>query len=97
MTIEQYEQLDWSPTTWALLQLGMVLFTVAVIGLFVWMVHRAGQATAPVRAVEPEAAAELEPSPAPSAPSAASPVAVQPAIAEPAADPASVDPDLAHV
>lgn len=60
MTIEQYEQLDWSPATWVFLQMGMVLFTVAVICLYAWLVYRADDAAARVGAVEPERALELE-------------------------------------
>jgi hypothetical protein len=57
---DTYRQLDWSPTVWVFLQLGVVLFTVAVIGLFVWMVHRAGQATMPVQLPAPAPEPALE-------------------------------------
>lgn len=96
MTVDQYEQLGWSPTTWALLQLGMVLFTVAVIGLFVWMVHRAGQATAPVRA------REAEPVPGLAVPDGPKAVAALEAVREtppeaPAVSLPRVEPQLTHV
>jgi hypothetical protein len=94
MTIEQYEQLGWSPTTWALLQLGMVLFTVAVIGLFVWMVHRAGEATGPVRTVRPEPAAELQ---APAEPTELVSAPDVPDVDPATVDLAGVDSELAHV
>jgi heme/copper-type cytochrome/quinol oxidase subunit 2 len=51
---EQYAQLDWSPTTWALLQLGMVLVTVVVMAVTVTLAARASQATRPAAQV-PEA------------------------------------------
>ncbi|MDN4174200.1 hypothetical protein QWY28_14650 [Nocardioides sp. SOB77] len=46
-----YEQLDWSPTTWALLQGGMALMAVICMGLAVLLAFRASQATKPATTV----------------------------------------------
>lgn len=42
---DEYQYLDWGPTTWALLLMSVALFTIAVIGLFVFMVYRACETT----------------------------------------------------
>lgn len=64
MTIDQYEQLEWSATTWVLLQMGMTLFVFGVVILFVVMVYRAGEATLapqPEAKPDPEALAATAP------------------------------------
>ena len=68
---QQYVQHDWSNLTYVLLEVGMVVFVVIVMGLFLVMVQRAGQATGPARPsveqqpprLEPTAASEALPQP----------------------------------
>ncbi|MBC9733287.1 hypothetical protein [Nocardioides marmotae] len=62
-----YEQLDWSPLTWALLQGGMALVAVFCMGLAVLMAFRASQATAPAPAATEPPATELPVTELPSA------------------------------
>jgi flagellar biogenesis protein FliO len=44
-----YYDFNPSATTWVLMLSGMVLFVVALSLLLIYLVHRAGQATAPAR------------------------------------------------
>lgn len=61
MSQNQYVQLDWSPVTWSLLLAGMIVFVTGTICLFIYQVHKAGQATAPrPPAVELPAHEEIE-------------------------------------
>lgn len=53
-----YEQLDWSPVTWALLLGGMAMAAVICMSLAVVMAYRASQAT------RPQTTAAQDPTPA---------------------------------
>ena len=53
MAANDYYDFNPSPTTWAILLSGFVLFVVALSLLLILMVHR-GETPGPVRAAEPE-------------------------------------------
>lgn len=55
---EQYVQHDWSYVVWALMLTGMVVAVLAAMGLFLVMVSRACQATAPQRDAAADAAVD---------------------------------------
>jgi len=46
-----FTQNDWSPLTWTLMFTGMVFFFVALMGLLIFLVARAGDATSAPAAV----------------------------------------------
>ena len=46
-----YEQLDWSPATWALLQAGMALMVLICMSVSVLLMLRASQASRPTAVV----------------------------------------------
>lgn len=57
-------QYSWSPATWALVLTGMVGFVLVLMLALIFMVHRAGEATAP-KADRP---GEVEPAETPESP-----------------------------
>lgn len=66
-----YEQLDWSPITWALLLGGMAMTAVLLFSLAIFLSFRASQATRPAPAAVP--APEVAEPTAPTAPTRTTP------------------------